>query len=684
MVRSKTSQTSRSSRGKPSRAKSSRPKARRPKTNRPTVFARIRRFFWWLFLRLTGLGILTISIFIAIVWNLTPDVTDISPQNRDFGIRIYAGDGETLIGTFGDLTAEPLTAETIPQNLKDAVVSSEDRRFYWHPGLDPIGLARAIYTNLRNGRMTQGGSTITQQFAKLRYLSSERTLWRKAREAVIALKLEWYHSKDEILAAYMNEVYAGSGVYGLSAAAQRYFNVSVHDLTDYQAAVLAGIVQAPSRQNPARNEQEANRRARLVIGAMEELGYLSSAEAQSYRAQTPNLLPPQVIDASNPNIDYFTDWIGGALHDQINEILETHGRTLNQDVNVYTTLDLNLQKQAAQMAQDMIISKGLEVNASQVAAVVMDRRGAVLAMVGGTDYRANQFNRATEARRQPGSTFKIFVYLTALLRGQNPDTFVYDLPRTYEGWTPENYNGESHGAVTLREAFSRSYNQAAVNLSESVGRTQVRQIAAEMLGLNLSQIPSGPSVALGAGEVTLLDLTAAYGVISTGGQRLKPFGIEKVLLADGTVLSLATQPSPISFSNNRTALGDIARLLRAVVQEGGTGHRAKVDDYTFGKTGTSSDFRDAWFIGFQNSARLGNLIAGVWVGNDDNTPMDRVGGGSLPAELWGQIIRVGSPLATRFNTSPTPLPEQPLSGDPPLVNPSPSIDMDESDEAIIF
>ena len=622
------------------------------KKRQPSILGRIWRFFRRLILRLTMLGIVSFAIFISLMWVLTPEVTELSPRERAKAVRIYAGDGQTLIGTSGELTATPLTAQTIPDNLRRAVTASEDRRFYWHPGVDPIGLARAIYVNLRNGRLSQGGSTITQQFAKLRYVGNERTLWRKIQEGVIALKLEWHHSKDEILAAYMNEVYAGSGVYGLSAAALRYFDQDIADLTDYQAAVLAGIVQAPSRQNPARSEAEANRRAKLVIGSMEELGYLSAAEAQAYQAQTPNLLPPKVIDANNPNIAYFTDWIGEEVRAEVQRVLDAHGRTLDQDVLVYTTLDLNLQKRAAEAARNIILSKGLAANTSQVAAIVMDQRGAVLALVGGTDFRANQYNRATEAQRQPGSTFKLFVYLAALLQGHEPGTQIEDAPRTYEGWTPENYSGQYHGRVSFREAFSKSYNMAAVNLSETIGRQKIRRLAATMLGQDVDQLPAGPSVALGSGEVRLIDLTAAYGTISTGGARLRPFGIEKVILADGTEVNLAREPETLALARDQTALANMALMMRETVHHG-TGRRARIDDFTFGKTGTSSDFRDAWFVGFQNSPHLGNLVAGVWMGNDDGTPMDRVGGSSLPAELWRQIILIGSPLATRLEALPT-------------------------------
>lgn len=644
---------------------------------RPTLLGRVRRFIFRTIWRLTWFGSLTAAIFITIMWLMTPDVTDISPRDNSFGIRIYAGDGETLIGTFGELTAEPITAETIPENLKWAIIASEDQRFYWHPGLDPEGLARAMYVNIQRGRLSQGGSTLTQQFAKLRFLDSERTLWRKVQEAVIALKLEWHHSKNEILAAYMNEVYAGSGIYGMSGAAQRYFNVSVQDLSEYQAAVLAGIVQAPSRQNPARSEEEANRRARTVISAMERDKHITPEQADAYRAQSPNLLPPQVVDANNPAVGYFRDWINAELDGQVNEVITRYNLEPGQDINVYTTLDLNLQKEAARRVRDLILSRGLTANASQAGAVVMDQRGAVLAMVGGTDYVANQYNRAAEAERQPGSTFKLFVYLAALDRGQQRGSTIQDVAATYEGWTPSNYSGRSHGPVTLQEAFAKSYNQAAVNLSEAVGRDRVRRLAAELLNQNLSQIPEGPSVALGSGETTLLDLTAAYGLVSAGGNRLRPFGIEKIVLEDGTTVELATEPVSSSLSRSNRAVGDMTLMMRSVVQDG-TGRRARIDDFTYGKTGTSSSFRDAWFVGFHNSPVGGNLIAGIWMGNDDNSAMDRVSGGSLPAELWQSVVSIGSPLAGRV--APPVL----VTSDMPVFDADEGQAAQENDGEIIF
>ena len=265
-----------------------------------------------------------------------------------------------------------------------------------------------MYTNLQVGRFVQGGSTLTQQFAKLRYLSSERSLWRKVQEAVIALKLEWHHSKDEILAAYMNEVYVGDGVYGFSGAARRYFNKPLDALSDYEAAVLAGIIQAPSFQNPGNSQERANARAQLVIGAMEEVGYISPEQAATYRNQEFQLLPPQTLNTNHPEVLHFTKWIEGEVQGQLNEILTTYGDILNQHIDVYTTIDLNLQTQATRAARNLILSEGVSANAHQVGAVVMDRNGAVLAMVGSTDYSANQNNHVTQTARQPGSTFKLF------------------------------------------------------------------------------------------------------------------------------------------------------------------------------------------------------------------------------------------------------------------------------------
>ena len=621
-------------------------------TQKPTSkpldgFARIRRFFWRLIWRTALLGLVAAGLFLTLMWNITPDVRDISPQARGYDVRIWAGDGQTLIGTFGTTTADPVTADTIPQNLARALIASEDRRFYWHPGLDPEGLARAIYTNLQTGRMVQGGSTLTQQFAKLRYLSSERSLRRKLYEAVLALKLEWHHNKNEILAAYMNEVYVGDGVYGFSGAAKRYFNKTLAQLTDYEAAVLAGIIQAPSYQNPGNSETRAKARARLVIGAMEDVGYLSAKEATAYRNQEVQLLPPQTLTTNHPEVLYFTKWIEAEIEDNLNEILTTYGDILNQHIDVYTTIDLNLQREASQVARNMILSEGASANATQVGAVVMDKNGAVLAMVGGADFRASQVNRVTQTYRQPGSTFKLFPYMAALAAGQTPLNSIQDVPRAYEGWTPRNYSGRSHGEVPLIQAFSKSYNIAAVNLTESLGRNRIRRLAAELMNMNVGDIPEGPSVTLGSGEVRLLDLTAAYGIVATGGQRLRPYGIKQIVAENGDGLDLETFPVRSSLSRQSSALGHMSFMMRETVKSG-TGRRARIDGYTFGKTGTTSSFRDAWFVGFQNSLDSGALIAGVWMGNDDNSAMDGVTGGGLPAKLWKQIVSIGSPLSARL------------------------------------
>ena len=611
-------------------------------------FARIRRFFWRLIWRTSLFGLALGGIFLAVMWNMTPDVRDISAQARGYDVRIWAGDGETLIGTFGTTTSDPVTADTIPQNLARALIASEDRRYYWHPGVDPIGLARAIYTNYQTGRLVQGGSTLTQQFAKLRFLSSERSLKRKIYEAVLALKLEWHHSKDEILAAYMNEVYVGDGVYGFSGAAKRYFNKTLNELTDYEAAVLAGIIQSPSYQNPGNSEARATARARLVVGAMEQVGYLTPEQAAAYRAQEVQLLPPQTLSTNHPEVLYFTKWIEAQMEENLDEILTTYGEIMNQHIDVYTTIDLNLQREATRAARNLMLSDGASANATQVGAVVMDRNGAVLAMVGGTDYRASQYNHVTQAQRQPGSTFKLFPYLAAVSQGRSRLDSVQDVPRAYEGWTPSNYSNRAHGEVSLIQAFSKSYNIAAVNLTEALGRTRVRRLAAELMDMDLAQIPQGPSVTLGAGEVRLLDLTAAYGVVATGGQRLRPYGIKKIVTENGDGADLATLPVRSSLSRHSNELGQMALMMRETVKTG-TGKNAFIDGYTYGKTGTTSDFRDAWFVGFQNSLGSGALIAGVWMGNDDNSPMDRVTGGGLPAKLWRQIVSIGSPLSTRID-----------------------------------
>jgi len=506
----------------------------------------------------------------------------------------YARRGETKL--------EPVDARTLPQPVVDAVIAIEDRRFRQHHGIDLRGLARAAWHDARAGAVEQGGSTITQQLAKTTFLHPQRTVRRKLQEAVIALWLEARLDKDEILSRYLSSIYFGDGMYGLRAASRHYFGVEPERLDTAQAAMLAGLVKAPSALAPTRHPQQAEARMRLVLAAMAEQGKLPAGEVRSLPA-------PRVLAAradAVPVGSYFADWVSPQARDQLDP---DYG-----ELRVDTTLDLRLQRLAEQA-----FARNLGQRASsQAALVAMRPDGEVLAMLGGRDYHASPFNRVTQARRQPGSAFKIFVYYAALRDGLRPDDMVEDAPIEVAGWTPANYDGEYRGAMSVREAFARSSNVAAVRVAQRVGTREVARTAREF-GID-SKLGDDASIALGSYETSLLELTSAYAGIAAGATPVRARG----LMAGGSEARVqALDPG---------ARAAMLELLRAAVEQG-TGRAAKLRVPTFGKTGTTQDHRDALFVGM-----AGDLVAGVWVGNDDNSPMDGVTGGGLPAQIWHDFM----------------------------------------------
>jgi len=568
---------------------------------------------WSLVFAIWG-GVILGGVLVWFAWDL-PSVENLGPAGekaRRPGVTILAADG-SLIAGYGDLYGRRLTVNELPPELVQAVVAIEDRRFFEHPGVDFRGLLRAMIANLRAGGVVQGGSTLTQQLAKNLFLTPERSYERKIKELLLALALEHRFQKDELLTIYLNRVYFGAGTYGVEAAAQRYFGASARDVDTYQAAVLAGLLRAPSRLNPDNNAEAAHNRALTVLGAMVAAGFVKPDEAEQIgRTRRPGrgdaALPrPRV---SGETHRYFADWVL--------ERAAGYAGSAGTDLSVETTLDPRLQ----QLAEAAVA--GIDTKGAQVALVALRDDGAVLAMVGGKRYGASQFNRVTSALRQPGSAFKPIVYLPALESGMSPDSAVRDAPITVDGWTPRNFTGEFRGEVTLREAVARSLNTVAVRVSEDVGRARVVQ-AARRLGITAPLRPH-PSIALGAGEVTPLELAAAYAVFANGGYAVAPYGISEVRQTDEVVFRRpgATVRRVISAE----AAAHTTDMLRAVV-DWGTGKSAGFGIPAAGKSGTSQDFRDAWFIGY-----VGNLVTAVWVGNDNNAPMDRVTGSSIPAAIW--------------------------------------------------
>ncbi|MEJ2015436.1 MAG: PBP1A family penicillin-binding protein [Limibacillus sp.] len=539
-----------------------------------------------------------------------PDVSRMAVLERQPSITILARDG-TILGSSGELTGEALQVGEMPRHLPLAVLAIEDRRFYDHPGMDLIGLARAMMTNLQAGALVQGGSTITQQLAKNLFLTPERTIKRKIQEALLAFWLERKFSKDQILTLYLNRVYLGAGTYGVDAAARRYFGKPASEVTLYEAALLAGLLKAPSRLAPTNDRDAAEERAEVVLAAMVDAGFITDETAASARrSKSPALAVP------GPRARYFTDWV-------LQELQAFLGRP-DRDLIVQTTLDPRLQRLAEQELE-AALKRGAEMKVGQAALVALSPDGALRAMVGGRDYGQSQFNRATQAQRQPGSAFKTFVYLAAFEAGWHPDSRVIDEPVTVGKWSPANYDGKYRGEITLRQGFAQSINTAAVKLGQSVG---TKTVVEKAQGLGLTGIQGGDaSVVLGTSETTLLQMTSAYAVLANRGRAVFPYGITKVSDAAGRVLFQQSEFEGALLVEAQP-LAKIVDVMTATV-EWGTGKAARLERPAAGKTGTSQDFRDAWFVGY-----TAELVTGVWFGNDDNSPTDRVTGGGLPAETW--------------------------------------------------
>jgi penicillin-binding protein 1A len=519
-----------------------------------------------------------------------------------------------VFATFGDLVGEPLRLGDMPRYLPAAAVSVEDRRFWHHPGIDPIGLARASWTNITAGHVVQGGSTITQQVAKNLFLTNARTFRRKVQELLLTLWLEHTFSKREILEIWLNRVYLGSGAWGVDAASRMYFGVSARRVTLWQAAVLAGLPRAPSRFNPRADPAAAAARARQVLTAMADTGAITAAEAKTAMGQIA-FSPPPALAAG-----WFADWAA----DQAQSLAPP-----NADATVRTTLDPRMQAIAESRLIALLEGPGAAAGVTQGAVVVLDAAtGAVRAMVGGRDYRQSSFNRAVLARRQPGSAFKPFVWLAALEKGVQPDDPVLDAPIRVGNWTPADFERRYLGEITVEEALAQSINTSAVRLLLQAGGPRVVAKLATRLGI-ADKLPNDASLALGTGEVGLLELSSAYAAFFNGGARVAPFAVE-ALLAGGSANDTARAPPQPVIDPDLAAM--MTRMLTAVVTRG-TGRAAAVAGHAVaGKTGTTQDYRDAWFIGW-----IDGTIIGVWLGNDDNRPMKSVQGGGLPARLFHDI-----------------------------------------------
>lgn len=580
-----------------------------------------------------GLWVATVRIFMAafIIAGLAlvyfaaqlPDIRALETIKKQQGITVLAADGH-VVANYGDVYGAYISYEQLPKSLVYAVIATEDRRFFEHHGVDFFGIARAVVTNIARGRMVQGGSTVTQQVAKNVFLTPERTLKRKLQELMLAFWLEARFSKKEIMAIYLNRVYLGGGAYGVDAAAKRYYNKSARELNLYESAQLAGMLKAPSRYNPAANTDRARARVHQVLLNMVDAGYLKKKDVkptlQNYAKYS------EKRETVGGDVRYYTDWIVDQIPDIVGPV--------EQDLIISTMLDTKLQSLAQETLRKGVTTQGEKKNVSQGAMVVMQPDGAVLAVVGGLDYGESQFNRAVQAKRQPGSSFKLFVYLAALEAGLTPLSTVEDAPITLQvgnkTWSPENFEvGGYRGDIPMVEAIRYSLNTVSVRLSQYTG---VKRVAEMAMRLGIPNVPAHPSIALGAVEATLLEMTNAYAHLPNDGNRVEAYGITSIKTRDGKEIYKHEEQQAVPVLAKGTV--QMMNYMLKDVATRGTGAKAALSGYqAAGKTGTSQDYKDAWFVGFTSQ-----LVAGVWVGNDNNKSMKKITGGAIPAAVWHDFM----------------------------------------------
>jgi len=598
----------------------------------------------------TFLGIMVLGIFVAIARSEIDSFEDLKASPNGQMIRIRAADG-TVIQSLGPSFGRWLTINQLPSEMKDAMVAVEDRRYYMHPGVDPIGITRSFYARAVQGRWTQGGSTITQQLARNIYLNSNKEFGRKIREIILALAMETKFSKDQILELYLNKVYFGGGAYGIDAASQKFFDHGAENISLAEAAIIAGLVKAPSRYAPTADAQAAVERAKVVVAVMQDAGMITATEAAGVKPADVKL----AAESPQDSVRYFTDWILPQLNGLIDET--------EKPIDVWTTLDLKMQR-AATAAIAANVPRG-----AQGALVSIDRDGAVKAMVGGTDYITSNYNRAVTAVRQPGSAWKLFVYLTALEAGFRPEDMVEDKPVEIGGWQPKNSGGKYAGSISLRTAFAYSKNTVAAQIGQEVGTSSIANMA-RRFGIT-TPINTQPSMVLGTSEARVIDMTQAFAAVAAKGRSITPYGISKVTTIDGETLYAAKPSSSVQLVDGWVA-GAITDLMQSAVATG-TGRAANIGRPVAGKTGTTSSNKDGWFLGFSSG-----LTTGVWMGRDDARSIGGLEGGRAPAQAWAAYMRiaVANRPVEKFATEVT-FPER-LEGEEPLLGEEALLQLDEN------
>lgn len=585
------------------------------------------------------LGVMVLAIFVVIARGEIDSFEDLKASPNGQMIRVRAADG-TIIQSLGPSFGRWLSINELPSEMKDAMVAVEDRRYYAHPGVDPIGITRSFYVRAVKGRWTQGGSTITQQLARNIYLNNNKEFGRKLREIVLAMAIETKFSKDQILELYLNKVYFGGGAYGVDAASRRFFDHGAEKLSLAEAAIIAGLVKAPSHYAPTADAEAALDRASVVIDVMQDAGMITATQAASVEPAKVKLAAQTPQDS----VRYFTDWVLPQLDGLINET--------EKPIDVWTTLDLKMQR-AATAAIAANAPRG-----AQGALVAIDRDGAVKAMVGGTDYVTSNYNRAVTAVRQPGSAWKLFVYLTALEAGFRPEDMVEDKPVEIDGWQPKNSGGNYAGPISLRTAFAYSKNTVAAQLGQEVGTSSIADMA-RRFGIS-TPINTQPSMVLGTSETRVIDMTRAFAAVAAKGRSITPYGISKVTTIDGEVLYTTSSPASVQLVDAWVA-GAMTDLMQTAVATG-TGRAANIGRPVAGKTGTTTSNKDGWFLGFSSG-----LTTGVWMGRDDARSIGGLEGGRAPAQAWAAFMRiaVANRPVEKFATDVT-FPER-LDGEEPVL-----------------
>ena len=591
-------------------------------------------FRWWKLLFFAALAVgAPLALYVGYCFATLPDIEQAVSRTRQPSTSIIAENGQE-IATFGNVYSEVVYPDELPPYVINAVIATEDRRFYSHFGFDVIAFTRAMTANLIKGRYAQGGSTITQQVAKNLFLTPQKNIKRKVQELLMAFWLESKFSKDQILTLYLNRVYMGSGTYGIEAASQKYFHKSSRDLNMLEGAVIAGLLKAPARYNPAADKERALKRAAVVLQNMVNAAVITLEQ----KAKALKMPIGAGIHDKLEGGRYFADWVYQEVNAYIGE--------RENDINVYTTLDKKIQKAAESALRQAVFANAKSKSVTNGAVVVLDRNGAVKAMAGGINYEKSQFNRATQALRQPGSAFKTFVYLTALEEGWDTDDEIDDYPITIGNWKPENYSKKYYGTVTLEEAFVRSLNLATVNLAQKLPSGDIIRTARKM-GIS-TPIDDTPAMVLGSSAVKVLDMAVAYTAVANGGYAAWPYSITEIYTREGYPLytRLYDEDERQRILDEDTVEA-MTEMMEKVILEG-TGKRAQLPFFAAGKTGTSQDYRDAWFVGFTD-----RYVAAVWVGNDDNSPMKGVGGGTLPAEIWKKVMLAAESEEDKQNETKT-------------------------------